>query len=100
MTTVRLTSYAGLKAQPISAPGDHQPEPLTEARRYQVKKAFSLAINKAKTRDEARRLNKMRARFFSGHMTADEAIIAWLEVTSMCKPNRNQIEGRFHVSAA
>jgi len=107
MTTTRLTSYAGLATSvlPEVTTNNHDPAKFPDKKRNEIKKAFRLAINKSRTHGEAVRLTKLRTKFFSpGGMSEDEAILAWLEVTTMCKPGRpgqTPSNGtRFHVSAA
>lgn len=58
-------------------------KPLT---RDAIKAAFRLAINTCKSRGEARRINKLRAKYLSGNLTADEAMIGWLDLTLTVKP--------------
>lgn len=59
--------------------------PLT---RDAIKAAFRLAINTSKSRGEAQRINKLRSRYLSGHLTADEAMIGWLDLTLTVKPQK------------
>jgi hypothetical protein len=46
-----------------------------------IKAAFRLAINKSKTRTEARRINRLRGKYLSGTLTPIEALIGWLDLT-------------------
>jgi hypothetical protein len=52
-------------------------EPKT---RKAIKDAFRLAINQSKTRTEARRIDRLRGRYFAGTLTSTEAMIAWLDL--------------------
>lgn len=52
--------------------------PLT---RDAIKSAFRLAINKSRSRAEARRLTKLRSKYFAGTLTPLEAMIGWLDIT-------------------
>jgi hypothetical protein len=60
-------------------------KPLT---RDAIKASFRLAINKSTSRTEARKINKLRARYLSGNLTPDEAMIGWLDLTLTSKPPR------------
>ncbi len=106
MTTSTLTSYCGLQSHTLEAPNNHRPQNLTDKKRHAIKSAFRLAINRSRTHDEAVRLTKLRTKFFSpGGMTEDEAILAWLEVTTSMntKVRGNGIVGtnaKFRVAAA
>ncbi len=51
-----------------------------------LRSAFRLAINKSKTRSEARRLDKLRSRYFAGKLTPTDAMLAWLDLTLDVKP--------------
>lgn len=54
--------------------------------REAIKAAFRLAINKSKSRAEARRLDRLRGKYLSGNLTPTEALIGWLDLTLTLDP--------------
>lgn len=48
--------------------------------RESIKKAFRLAINRSKSRGEARRIDRLRGKYFMGTLTQTEAILGWLDL--------------------
>ena len=58
-------------------------------RRKAIKNAFRLAINRSKTRTEARRIDRIRGKFFAGTLTPIEAMIAWMDLKLEAKDAGN-----------